>query len=334
MSCKCLTGETCCLLESTNSCESHTDCWGRCVHEADKCLPDETECVDEPCTCKFGDKCCLKGIDECALRFPGRALCRPHGCKVGVETPVTVVPGLCGPDCHCCKRSGSCSDCGGECRTACWPGEISQKHCDCTAAGHHCCVAQTRNGVGGGGIHGSPNYTSFDGSKFEYHGTCSYVLFRECTTDPQFVVITDHMNGQDTEDHYRSYVVNVRIILASTRIDITSNDVKVNDMSVTGILPMTTDEGVHINIGYEYKLVHVDFPEVFSLSWNGRDNIIATIDEDFHGYVCGLLGDADGDPRNDMMMILPDGLFELTNDDNEFGNNWEVPGSCNIRRAP
>nr|XP_006823116.1 PREDICTED: IgGFc-binding protein-like [Saccoglossus kowalevskii] len=65
-----------------------------------------------------------------------------------------------------------------------------------------------------------------------------------------------------------------------------------------------------------------------SLNWdrNLHGITIEFEDDELYGKVCGLLGDADGDPNNDF--VMSDGTRTL--DSNEFGNSWMVPGSCPI----
>ncbi|XP_077989997.1 vitellogenin-like [Glandiceps talaboti] len=64
-----------------------------------------------------------------------------------------------------------------------------------------------------------------------------------------------------------------------------------------------------------------------TVQWNGhKHRFFAEMDDHrYNGAVCGLLGDADGNSRNDFMMR--DGRF--TKDVIEFGESWRIPGlSC------
>ena len=47
------------------------------------------------------------------------------------------------------------------------------------------------------------------------------------------------------------------------------------------------------------------------------------VDDSYSGHMCGLCGDNDGNPDNDLK--VPDGT--LVTSDNEFGNKWADFGS-------
>ncbi|XP_006824087.1 BMP-binding endothelial regulator protein-like [Saccoglossus kowalevskii] len=63
-----------------------------------------------------------------------------------------------------------------------------------------------------------------------------------------------------------------------------------------------------------------------SVNWDRHSHAIAIGFEDSEmiGKVCGLLGNADGNPHNDFVMA--DG--KRTSDSSDFGNSWMIPGSC------
>ncbi|XP_077866421.1 kielin/chordin-like protein, partial [Saccoglossus kowalevskii] len=63
------------------------------------------------------------------------------------------------------------------------------------------------------------------------------------------------------------------------------------------------------------------------LTWNGRQHKIKIRLDDtrMYGNVYGMLGNADGFSSNDLRKS--DGKFTTKFED--FGNSWEIPGSCN-----
>ncbi|XP_006820528.1 von Willebrand factor-like [Saccoglossus kowalevskii] len=65
----------------------------------------------------------------------------------------------------------------------------------------------------------------------------------------------------------------------------------------------------------------------FSLSWDGIGRVNIKLDDTYKGHVCGLLGNADDNPDDDLMELTADGLKLTTNTD-EFAKSWEIPDSC------
>ncbi|XP_077862815.1 mucin-2-like [Saccoglossus kowalevskii] len=74
--------------------------------------------------------------------------------------------------------------------------------------------------------------------------------------------------------------------------------------------------------------VKISLDSKFTLLWNGKGRAVPTLDASMFGKVCGLLGNADDNPDNDMQMRMPDGTMKTTSDVNKFGNSWVIPGSC------
>ncbi|XP_006825107.1 vitellogenin-like [Saccoglossus kowalevskii] len=62
----------------------------------------------------------------------------------------------------------------------------------------------------------------------------------------------------------------------------------------------------------------------FKIFWTGRkhDFNIEFTGDYYRGKMCGLLGNADGDAKNDFQR--PDGV--IVKDAIEFGESWKVPG--------
>ncbi|XP_077861981.1 kielin/chordin-like protein [Saccoglossus kowalevskii] len=62
----------------------------------------------------------------------------------------------------------------------------------------------------------------------------------------------------------------------------------------------------------------------FKIFWIGRKHVfnIEFTGDYYRGEMCGLLGNADGNAKNDF--LRPDGV--IVKDAIEFGESWKVPG--------
>ena len=69
----------------------------------------------------------------------------------------------------------------------------------------------------------------------------------------------------------------------------------------------------------------LDVPDLlFSVSWDGYSSINVKINQRYKGKMCGLLGNADGNPNNDFQ--LPDKT--VTTNIAQFGNSWKKNPRC------
>ncbi|XP_077867900.1 uncharacterized protein LOC144357719 [Saccoglossus kowalevskii] len=103
----------------------------------------------------------------------------------------------------------------------------------------------------------------------------------------------------------------------------------VNGKHVSNSLPWT--DGDQINIKQkDSRHIKVEVANKFSLSWNGFGNLVTEIDPSLYGKVCGLLGDADGNPDNDLQLQMPDGTLRLIDDGEKSGDSWMIPGSNTV----
>lgn len=54
------------------------------------------------------------------------------------------------------------------------------------------------------------------------------------------------------------------------------------------------------------------------MSWDGDGTLLVMVSQQFEGHVCGMCGDYDGDPADD----LTDDLGGLTTDVDSFAKSW------------
>uniref|UniRef100_H0XHR7 Fc fragment of IgG binding protein n=1 Tax=Otolemur garnettii TaxID=30611 RepID=H0XHR7_OTOGA len=213
--------------------------------------------------------------------------------------------------CHC-QEGGlvSCepSSCGPH--EACKP---SNGILGCVAVGSATCQAS-----------GDPHYTTFDGRRFDFMGTCVYTLAQTCGARPglhQFAVLQENVawgNGKVSVTKAITVQVSDFVLrLEQKQKKVTANGV---DMKLPLVLAegqiRASQHGVDVVIQTDF-----DLRVVYDLQYNVR----VTVPGNYYQQMCGLCGDYNGDPKNDFQK--PDG--SQAENPNEFGNSWEeaVPGS-------
>ncbi|XP_033105774.1 uncharacterized protein LOC117108037 [Anneissia japonica] len=169
---------------------------------------------------------------------------------------------------------------------------------------------------------GDPHYITFDGRRKNFQGNCTYTFVRDATDDePAFTV--NVKNQYRTRPHVTlaEYVlVNVSGILIRLNRNF---DTLIN--GVRSVLPYIPSNHLSVSMSGRNLLLVTDIG--FWLTWDGNSKIEVGVSADYEGNVEGLCGNYDSDPNNDLM--LPDG--SLTDDENVWGNSWNVIDSTQCR---
>nr|XP_006822806.1 PREDICTED: alpha-tectorin-like isoform X2 [Saccoglossus kowalevskii] len=171
-----------------------------------------------------------------------------------------------------------------------------------------------------------PHMTTFDGYKFNSNGYCSYTLVKSCddTVYPDFEVTAD-FRGKNYPYEPPTFMVAFNVTSNGKQlIRINEDDsVLISGKPMTDSLTVIDD---YIGkVRKENGVITVYLNELgFTLNWKRRGHgmSITLNDEYLHGRVCGLLGNADDNPKNDF--VTPDG--QRTFDSVVFSDSWQVPG--------
>ncbi|XP_055225343.1 IgGFc-binding protein [Gorilla gorilla gorilla] len=262
-----------------------------CYHNGVYYEPEQTVLIDncqQQCTCHAG-----KGV-----------VCQEHSCKPGqVCQPSRGILSCVTKDpCHgvTCRPQETCKEQGGQgvClpnyEATCW-------------------------------LWGDPHYHSFDGRKFDFQGTCNYVL---ATTGcpgvstqglTPFTVTTKNENRGNPAV---SYVRVVTVAALGTNISIHKDEIgKVRVNGVLTALPVSVADGrISVTQGASKALLVADFGLQVSYDWNWRVDV--TLPSSYHGAVCGLCGNMDRNPNNDQ--VFPNGT--LAPSIPIWGGSWRAPG--------
>ncbi|KAJ4930907.1 hypothetical protein JOQ06_025210, partial [Pogonophryne albipinna] len=185
---------------------------------------------------------------------------------------------------------------------------------ECQAVSHSTCQAT-----------GDPHYVTFDNKKFNFQGTCVYQLAALCSKDPELVPFEVLVQNDHRGNRVVSYTKLVEIKVHSLSIVITKTHkglIMVNKELVN--LPVTLDDGrVSVFKSGWSAVVKTNFGLKVSFNWYGA--VFVTLPSNYMGAVCGLCGNYNGKPQDDLTPkngdkpVLPA----------DFGVSWrvaEIPG--------
>ncbi|XP_011835543.1 PREDICTED: IgGFc-binding protein-like [Mandrillus leucophaeus] len=224
----------------------------------------------------------------------------------------TFYPGPgCDSLCHC--REGGLVSCQ---PSSCGPHETcrpSGGSLGCVAVGSATCQAS-----------GDPHYTTFDGRRFDFMGTCVYVLAQTCGTRPglhRFAVLQENVawgNGRVSVTR----VITVQVGNFTLRLEQRQRKVTVNGVDMK--LPVVLANG-QIRASQHGSDVVIETDFGLRVAYDLVYYVRVTIPGNYYQLMCGLCGNYNGDPKDDFQK--PNG--SQAGNANDFGNSWEesVPGS-------
>ncbi|XP_077772904.1 zonadhesin [Podarcis muralis] len=172
-------------------------------------------------------------------------------------------------------------------------------------------------------ISGDPHYATYDGRRFDFMGTCTYLLSAPCNATsglPDFrVEATNEHRGNNKQV---SYVKSVSVEVYGTRIGLLKGRrVTVDSQRVA--LPVSLADGrVSVRLSGTFVLVQTDFG--LWVRFDGNHHAEVSVPEAYFGKLCGLCGNYNGQPSDDNLM--PDGT-SAGSDVNKLGESWQVPGA-------
>ena len=203
-----------------------------------------------------------------------------------------------------------------ETRCVCRSGEFICEHQTCTINGATCYAW------------GDPHYVTFDSRKFDFQGTCEYILTQPCNSSEFSVIVTNLAHNQ-----YVSCTDTVRVLVPNENLNIFME--RGGTVTINNILQPNNGDEVILHSG-EVEVVRTGGrPHVIlttsgvRVSWDGLYRVDVTVSTSWRGRLCGLCGDYNGNPNDDFR--TPDNL--LSNSPNDFGVSWEY-NSNSSRCAP
>ncbi|XP_006815073.1 BMP-binding endothelial regulator protein-like [Saccoglossus kowalevskii] len=182
-----------------------------------------------------------------------------------------------------------------------------------TMADGPCTPARTR---------GDPHLRTFDGHGYSFQGLCWYTLAKHCTDNPDFEVTAEFTPRESSGTELKTRAVRLNVTVGDEVISMdTNNDVTINGNSLWVAKLRGQPKNAQITVDDSRVIVRVAQYNL-DILWEGRKHAFSAsiYHPDYNGNICGLLGNADGNPLNDFQKR--DGSH--TKVVNDFGESWKV----------
>ncbi|XP_047672189.1 alpha-tectorin-like isoform X2 [Tachysurus fulvidraco] len=171
-------------------------------------------------------------------------------------------------------------------------------------------------------VTGDPHYYTFDGAVTHFQGTCSYEISQTCgnvsDNGLQFRVVASNMHRGSTVVSFVS-VVDLWLTKQQEQTQITigqNRKVKVNGSAVNSSTYQISNLA---EIYQEQNFIVVNASHDLMIYFDGQFTLLVRLGPSFHGSVCGMCGNNNGDPTDDK--TRPNG--EVAQNDIAFGNSWK-----------
>ncbi|XP_075462776.1 IgGFc-binding protein-like [Ascaphus truei] len=184
----------------------------------------------------------------------------------------------------------------------------------CHPANYSTCVAS-----------GDPHYTTFDGKRFDFMGTCIYQLAGVCSTDPSLTPFRIKVQNDQRGNKAVSYTKAVTLEVYNQSITLSKDYpryILLNGVLTSLPFHFKTNK-IKAYIRGEHAFVRTDFDVTVNFNWNNYARVV--MPSTYAGAVCGLCGNYNQDPNDD----LSPRNGNKKADHVRFGDIWkvgEVPG--------
>uniref|UniRef100_A0ACB8FRZ7 Uncharacterized protein n=2 Tax=Sphaerodactylus townsendi TaxID=933632 RepID=A0ACB8FRZ7_9SAUR len=179
---------------------------------------------------------------------------------------------------------------------------------DCRALTHFTCIGS-----------GDPHYTSFDGRKFDFMGTCIYQMAGVCSKDPALTPFLVTVQNNNRGSKVVSFTKVVTLEVYNMTISLSQEypqKIQVNGVFVD--LPFSYENKLKVYASGVHGFIKTDFDLRVSFDWYSYARVI--IPSTYANAICGLCGNANQDPQDDFTM--KDGT--QTVDEIQFADSWKV----------
>uniref|UniRef100_H2RJX0 Fc gamma binding protein n=1 Tax=Takifugu rubripes TaxID=31033 RepID=H2RJX0_TAKRU len=169
---------------------------------------------------------------------------------------------------------------------------------------------------------GDPHYHTFDGRRFDFMGTCTYVIAKNCMADDKlqsFEVLAENENRGSLRV---SYVGVVTVKVYSITITVVRSErgrVRIDNSLWTLPIALNNNKLLLSQSGRSV-LIQTDFGLTVRYDWNNR--LLVSLTDSYAGKTCGLCGNFNGNPNDDF--TTPSGT--QANGAVAFGSSWKVQG--------
>ncbi|XP_061420431.1 mucin-2-like [Lethenteron reissneri] len=168
-------------------------------------------------------------------------------------------------------------------------------------------------------LYGQGHYRTFDGQRFLFEGSCTYVIAQDNCQNPNhegtFNITTENVPCGTTGTTC-SRSINVQV--GNWVIKLFQKSYSIDFL---GSGPETINP---FQIKHRGLYLVVETSNRITLTWDKNTGVYVSLGPEYKGTVCGLCGNYDGRAANDLTtrthMVVEDPL--------EFGNSWKLSGLC------
>lgn len=187
-------------------------------------------------------------------------------------------------------------------------------------------------------IHGDPHYKTFDGTKYDFMGKCSYYLLYTknltivgenvpCPVDPK-----DMEKAKNMVSCTKSVTVSYMVDNQWRLIKLKYNKIVEVDGNVVNNFPITLDDIVTVK--KTSSNVILDFVDGLHIEWDAINGMANTVriraPFSYYKKTMGMCGTFNGDKSDDF--TLPNG--RITNSVPGFGQKWQTDDYCLYKDLP
>ncbi|XP_061222414.1 IgGFc-binding protein-like [Neopsephotus bourkii] len=167
---------------------------------------------------------------------------------------------------------------------------------------------------------GDPHYTTFDGLRYDFQGTCIYQFAALCNQrDPKLVPFTVKVENNNRGSKAVSFTKTLTLEVYGDVITMSQEHprkVMVNGAFVE--LPFTKRDQFELYHSGVHGFARTAFGLRVSFDWYSYARVLLPMA--YAGAVCGLCGNANGDPNDDF--VTSDG--QRATDEVHLANSWKV----------
>uniref|UniRef100_A0A3Q3BQL9 Fc gamma binding protein n=1 Tax=Haplochromis burtoni TaxID=8153 RepID=A0A3Q3BQL9_HAPBU len=169
---------------------------------------------------------------------------------------------------------------------------------------------------------GDPHYRTFDGRHFNFMGTCTYVISKNCDKGdslPAFEILAQNEHRGNLKV---SYVAMVTVKVFDVTITVVRSETgRVRIDNILWSLPVTlNNDKLRMHKSGSSVLIETDFGLTVRYDWEQR--LVVTLCSSYASKTCGLCGNFNGNPSDDF--TTPSGA--QAGGALAFGRSWKVPG--------
>uniref|UniRef100_A0AAY4AS27 VWFD domain-containing protein n=1 Tax=Denticeps clupeoides TaxID=299321 RepID=A0AAY4AS27_9TELE len=169
---------------------------------------------------------------------------------------------------------------------------------------------------------GGPHYNTFDGRALELTGTCTYIIAKTCQEGSSLPGFQVEVQNDKRGILRTSSVATVTVKVYNVTITVTRSEIgEVRVDNGIWSLPVVINSG-QVNVTQRGFTVLIQTAFGLTVKYNWEDNLMVNISSIFTGKVCGLCGNFNGNPADDLSTPAASQVSSV----NEFVRSWKVPG--------